>query len=257
VEAEGDLMSGDVRLLEYRRTWELKPALKHIYENYYRQIIEQCRPGRTLEIGGGSGNLKAFAPDVLSTDILFAPWLDAVADAQRLPFAAASFDNIVLFDVLHHIERPRMFLAEAMRVLRPGGRLVMIEPAITPISGLFYRLMHPEPVRMADDPLATGDLSPGRDPYDSNQAIPTLLLGRDRARLATQFPELHLVEYRRIGLFSYPLSGGFRPWSLIPAAAVRPLLRLERVLEPLLGRFMAFRLIATLEWRPATARAAS
>jgi SAM-dependent methyltransferase len=56
------------------------------------------------------------------------------------PFAAASFDNIATFDVLHHLERPRLFFQEAERVLRLGGRIVMVEPAITPLNGLFYRV---------------------------------------------------------------------------------------------------------------------
>ena len=96
-------------------------------------------PGPTLEVGGGSGNFKLFAPDTVSSDILPAPWLDLVCDAQRLPFADASFANIVMVDVLHHIGSPLRFLKEAARVLRPGGRLIFCEPAITPLSGLFYR----------------------------------------------------------------------------------------------------------------------
>jgi len=38
----------------------------------------------------------------------------------------------------------------------------------------------PEPVRMRDFPLSEGVPDPYRDPYDSNQAIPTLLVTRDR-----------------------------------------------------------------------------
>ena len=215
----------------------------------YRLVWDGCRPGRTLEIGGGSGNLKNFVPEVVSTDILSAPWLDAVADAQRLPFAAGAFDNVVLFDVLHHIERPRMFLDEAARVLRPGGRIVMVEPAITPVSGLFYRNFHPEPVIMSADPLLDGPLDPARDAFEANQAIPTLLFSRQQARFATEFPVLRLTESRRLALFTYPLSGGFRPWSLLPARLVRPILGIERWLEPVLGWFMAFRMIVVIERR--------
>jgi len=97
---------------------------------------------------------RIFAPAVVSTDILPARWLKALADAQRLPFAAASFDNIAMFDVLHHLDRPRMFLQEA--VLRRGGRIVMVEPAITPLSGLLYRNFHPEPVIMSAARCLTG-----------------------------------------------------------------------------------------------------
>jgi len=41
-------------------------------------------------------------------------------------------------------------------VLRPGGRAVIVEPAITWGSTLFYLLMHPEPVRMSADILRQG-----------------------------------------------------------------------------------------------------
>jgi len=108
---------------------------------------------------------RIFAPAVVSTDILPARWLKALADAQRLPFAAASFDNIAMFDVLHHLDRPRMFLQEA--VLRRGGRIVMVEPAITPLSGPFYRNFHPEPVIMSADLLLDGPLDPMPDAFEA------------------------------------------------------------------------------------------
>src|SRR5512134_2847437 len=116
--------------------------------------MEACRPGLMLEIGGGSGNLKEFMPRVVTTDILQAPWLDAVADAEALPFRDKTFDDIVMVDVLHHLEAPGLFFREAQRVLRPRGRLVLVEPAITPLSWVAYRFCHQEPVIMGQDPLA-------------------------------------------------------------------------------------------------------
>jgi len=246
-EVEGDLMGDDLRPFEYRRIWETKPVLRLLYEAYYRKIVRQVRPGRTLEIGAGPGNLKRFMANIVSTDIVYGPWLDAVADAEQLPFRAGSFDTIVLFDVLHHLASPRNFLAEAVRTLKPDGRIVMVEPAITPLSGIFYRLFHPEPVIMSVDPLAASKPAVGRDPWQANQAIPTLLLFRDRERLRREFPALRLVSVRRFGLVSYPLSGGFRSWSLLPARLVMPLLAVETRLEPVLGWLMGFRLIAVLE----------
>jgi SAM-dependent methyltransferase len=246
-EAEGALIAQRGRPLEYRQIWEGKPVLRRLYTEYYYRILGLCQPGRTLEIGGGCGNLKSFAPEILSTDIVFAPWLDAVADATLLPFAAETFDNICLFDVLHHMERPADFLADAQRVLRPAGRIVMIEPAITPVSYLFYRLFHPEPVDMTVDPLAPSQQRTERTPWDANQAIPTLLLFQCRAILHTRFPRLRVRLVQRIAPFSYPLSGGFRSWSLLPLGLVRPLVSIEAILEPLLARFMAFRLIAVIE----------
>jgi SAM-dependent methyltransferase len=231
----------------YRALWRRKRSLRIVYDDMYRRIDAQRRPGPTLEIGGGSGNFKERAPETVSTDILFAPWLDAVCDAQRLPFAADSFMNIVCFDALHHIERPVLFLAEAARVIAPGGRLILCEPAITPVSRFVYGLFHPEPVDMRADPTADGPATPGRNPYDANQATPTLLTGRYRAALAARVPALRLAVVERFALAAYVLSGGFRSWSLLPPFLAPALLRMERAMRPLFAPLAAFRLLAVYE----------
>ena len=235
------------RLEGYRAIWRGKPVLRVVYRDFYRRIMEASRPGLVLEIGGGSGNLKQFATHVISTDIQWAGWLDAVADAQALPFGDSTFDGIVMIDVLHHLETPGRFLQEAQRVLRPRGRLILVEPAITPLSWIAYRFFHHEPVRMDQDPLADVPSGPHRDPYDANSALPTLLFGRARKRLEQKSPNLVVREVRRFSLAAYPLSGGFRSWSLLPRALVTPLLRLERAVERGLGPLMAFRLLAVVE----------
>ncbi len=49
-----------------------------------------------------------------------------VADAHELPFADGSFDAVLVFHTLTYAERPARLLAESARVLRPGGRLVVL-----------------------------------------------------------------------------------------------------------------------------------
>lgn len=231
----------------YRAAWEAKPVLRAIYHDLYRRIAEGCRSGRTLEIGGGSGNLKTLLPQVVSTDIQESPWLDAVANAQSLPFADGSFDNIVMVDVLHHLGRPKLFFAEAERVLRPGGRVLMIEPGITPISWLFYALLHDEPVRMRVDPLADTPLLDENNPWDANQAIPTLLFGGNCKRFEAAFPSFVVRRVQRLSLFAYPLSGGFKSWQLLPTGWVKPLLSFEERIMPLVGRLMAYRMLVVVD----------
>ncbi len=233
--------------LDYRRVWQHKPVLRLIYADLYRRIVAAMTAGQTLEIGGGAGNFKTFAPDVVSSDILTVPWLDLVCDAQRLPFADDCFANIVLVDVLHHIESPRLFMSEAERVLVPGGRLVCCEPAITPVSGVFYRALHREPVDMSVDPLAANAVTGDRNPYDSNQAIPTLMVGKYREAVAREVPRLALRSVDRFSFWAYPLSGGFQNWSVLPAFAAGPLLWLEWRLRRLLGPLAGFRLLAVYE----------
>lgn len=233
----------------HRDMWLRKPSLRAVYRDYHRRILAACRPGLTLEIGSGSGHFRETAGDVVSIDIQALPWLDAVADAHALPFVDGRFANLVLLDVLHHLRRPAAFLAEALRVLEPGGRLILLEPAITPLSWLVLKFFHPEPIDLGVDPLAEVEQT-GPRPEDANQAIPQLLFGRHRSRLEAAFPRLRVCHVSRLSLLAYPLSGGFRPWSLIPARLVPPLLRIEDALLPWLGRSAAFRLFVIAERRP-------
>jgi SAM-dependent methyltransferase len=222
-----------------------------IYDDFYDRIAATCVSGLTIEIGGGIGNLKQRLSDVVATDIQFGPWLDCVADAQHLPFATGKAANVVMVDVLHHIEFPSVFFREAERVLREDGRLIMVEPAITWGSTLFYRLLHHEPVRTAADPLIEGVANPHRDPYESNQAIPTLIATRDRERFHRLFPNLKIGRIDWFSLMVYPLSGGFKSWNLVPGMLAAPMLRAERAIEPFLGRFAAFRMMLVIEKRKA------
>lgn len=237
------------RQLSHREVWASKPVLREVYGHLYRRIAAACRPGLTIEVGGGSGNFKQFAPDALSFDIVHEPWLDFVADAQAMPLRSSSVTNIIMLDVLHHIEYPLRFLREAARALQPGGRVIFVEPAITPLSGIVYRALHEEPVDMTADPLREGLPNVHKDPYVGNQAIPTLLIDRHVARLRTMESSLELKSVRRLSLFAYPLSGGFKPWSLLTAGAARGLLRFEDRVEEFLGPICGFRLMAVFERR--------
>lgn len=235
------------QLDSYREAWSKKRLLRRVYNDIYDRIASVCVEGRTVEIGGGIGQFKSRFPLAIATDIQVAPWLDVVLDAQRLPFAHGSVSNIVMVDVLHHIEFPLLFLREASRVLRPGGRCISVEPAITWGSSLFYRLIHQEPVRMGIDPLLVGAPEAVRDPYDSNQAIPTLLVGRERMRLEQLVPSMPVRQTHWFSFAAYPLSGGFKPWALLSDRMGTRLLSLEKKLEPALGRLFGFRMLIVFE----------
>jgi SAM-dependent methyltransferase len=240
-------VTADQRQHIHRDVWRAKPVLREVYRHLYRKIVGACQPGLTIEVGGGSGNLKDYLPNVLSFDIVAAPWLDFVADAQALPIRSRSVANIVMFDVLHHVQFPVRFLREAERVLVPGGRVVMLEPGITPLSWPFYRYLHHEPVVSTVDPLADGEPDPTKDPYVGNQAIPTLLVTREAQRLAQLFPNFQAARIEWLSLFAYPLSGGFKRWGLLTPAMARVLLGVEDVIAPAIGRACAFRLLTVLE----------
>jgi SAM-dependent methyltransferase len=110
-----------------------------------RSLLEPvARDGfaRALAVGCGYGAeldfLGTFAPAV-GTEIESAPLRSAHAGGSRrvakaraedLPFAGESFGLVAMLDVLEHVAAADRALAEARRVLRPGGYLVLLVPAL-------------------------------------------------------------------------------------------------------------------------------
>jgi len=236
-----------MNLEDYQNSWNKKPVLRAIYSDLYQKIENVALAGDTLEIGGGIGNFKIGSSRIIRSDIQHSEGLDVVADAQTLPFDNEVFSNIVLFDVLHHLQCPLLFFAEAQRILKPGGRVIMVEPGITPVSKLLYKMGHEEPVEMGWDMNDLCKVDADKNPYDSNQAIPTILFKRDPQLFLAAVKGFKINSSDWLSLFAYPLSGGFKSWSLLPCRWVSLILKIEEKLLPFLGFLMAFRLMVVLE----------
>ncbi|HMD55403.1 MAG TPA: class I SAM-dependent methyltransferase [Phycisphaerae bacterium] len=254
----------DREILDARAiAWNNRPVLRAVYNEYFQQMTDWLavrnaigpRPhGRVLEVGGGAGHFKTFYPDVIVTDIVPCSHIDLAADAMRLPFAENSLDNIVMHDVLHHLAYPLVFLTEAKRVLRPGGRIIMTEPYASPVSWIFYKLMHPEPLDMSttifpESGESNGKLPPatrGQGAFASNQAIPTLIFFRQIDRFREQFPDLMLKHRSIHSMLVYPLSGGFSKPVLLPQFAFPAARAIERICSPL-APLLGFRTLVVLE----------
>lgn len=237
------------RFEAHRQAWQGNEALRALYEGWYgrvRALLPPAALGPWVELGSGPGFSRSFIPELMLTDVVGAPWHDREVSAEALPFEPGSLGALVLFDVLHHLPAPARFFAEASRVLRPGGRVVLCEPYIGPLSYPVYKFLHEESVDLTVDPLA-GDSRPGKDPFDANQAIPTLLFGRGRRSFEDRFPRLRIGSVERLSGLAYPASGGFSRGPLLPFTLWRALLRLEERLPAALFRFIGFRLLAVID----------
>jgi len=243
------------RFEDHRRSWQANPALRTCYGHWYGRLREALPPqslGPWVEIGSGPGFAREFIPELELTDVVQAPWHARRMSAEALSMQDSSVGALVLFDVLHHVAAPATFFSEAARVLRPGGRILLCEPYISPVSRWVYRRFHPEPVDMSVDPLvaAVQGAEAAKDPFASNQAIPTLVFCGDKGRIfSCMFPKLGVVRVERLAGLSYPASGGFSHTPFLPMPLWRGFFALESLLPEIAFRGFGFRMIVVIERR--------
>jgi SAM-dependent methyltransferase len=214
-----------------RRIIEDKAFLRRVYHDWYRLLVGWLPDanGPVLELGAGAGFLKTVCAEAITSEVFLTPGIDGVMDAQRLPIRDGTLRAIVMVDVLHHVPSPELFFAEAVRCLRPGGRLLLIEPWVNAWSRLIYSRLHHEPLD-----LDGGWTIPAGGPLSgANIALPWIMLSRDRQRFDRSFPRLEIAEITPIMPAAYLLSGGVSMRSLLPGWAYGPVRGLEQWLPPL------------------------
>jgi SAM-dependent methyltransferase len=182
--------------------------------------------GPCLEVGCGEGtNLMRLRRrgwcvgiDLFRAKLVFAAQqlpdaAFATADAAALPFRDASFRSVFMRDLLHHVPAPERVLAEAVRVLAPGGALCVLEPnGRNPIVLLQTLLVAAERGARRSGPAPISALLSG------------LPLTAVDVRMLQPLPLRRLVLHYKLGL---PSLGRH-------AAARRALVALERALGRLL-----------------------
>ncbi|KTS09483.1 ubiquinone/menaquinone biosynthesis C-methylase UbiE [Methylobacterium sp. PvP062] len=219
-----------------------------------RESLAPLAGKRIVDIGCGPGALARRLVDagarVTGIDpgaAALARARDAVPEArfeaatgEALPFPDASFDGAVMLNALHHVPDPAAALAEAARVLVPGGRLVVVEPLA---EGSFFealRLIEDETaVRAAAQDAIAAALARGaytcrrdatierRERFDSLDAFLARVSAVDPAREATIRDRRPVVAEAFLGAAAREADGTFglvqplRIHVLEPAAAGR------------------------------------
>ena len=131
----------------HRFSVQTKFLLREAFNSFYLQINDilianRVEGERVLELGSGAGFAAAVIPNLIASDIRFAPNLDLMGDACNFPVSTHSFGAVFAINVFHHINSPELFLDECIRIVRPGGLVVLVEPHIGLLSSLFHRMIH-------------------------------------------------------------------------------------------------------------------
>ncbi|MFN2525129.1 MAG: class I SAM-dependent methyltransferase [Actinomycetota bacterium] len=130
--------------------WERK-----LFGPEHRQWACARAAGDTLEVAIGTGlNLPHYPPDVRLTGVDLTPEMLTVAqgrarsigrdidlmeaDAQALPFGDASFDTVVCTYAMCSVLDEVQAIAEMKRVLRPGGRLILVDHVRSTVKPLYW-----------------------------------------------------------------------------------------------------------------------
>jgi SAM-dependent methyltransferase len=215
-----------------------KPFLRRLYLKFYRDfdaaIGRSEGGGLLLEIGSGGGFYRETRPGVRSLDIRPGADVDVIGSALELPFLAKTTSTILMLNVLHHLPDCRAFFRECQRILKPGGRVCLIEPYASPVSRRLIRPLHHEPWNEHGDWTLprSGPLT------GANMALPSIVFMRDRQIYDAEFPDLPVEILRLHTIALYLLSGGVSMRALLPGRSFGAVDSVERMLGPA-GRLLA------------------
>ena len=223
----------DPRVTSVRREkLRKKSFLEALYLEWYHFIEARLPPGgahwKVLELGSGPGFLQDVLPQVITSEVLEVSFVDRIEDATALTFSTGELDAVVMTDVLHHIPDVETFFREAQRVLRPGGRIICIEPWRTAWSRVIYRFLHHEP--FIED-VGAWKLPAGGPLSGANGALPWIVFERDSEVFTAKFPSLSVLSIDVFMPLSYLLSGGFSYPQLVPRRLYGKVRRAEHLLQ--------------------------
>jgi SAM-dependent methyltransferase len=192
------------------------------------------------------GSIKEVIPECVTTDLFPNPWLDRQENAYSLSFLDGSVSNLILFDVWHHLRYPGAALGEFRRVLAPGGRVIVFDPAMSLTGRFVYGLFHHEPVGMSL-PM-TWDAPAGFKPADADYFAAQGAATRTfwRRERAAKLDGWEIAEASPLPSFEYFATGGFSGLQLGSAGTFRLWRWLDRSLARWPNLFAA-RLLVVLK----------
>ncbi len=194
-----DFMANRPRNLEY--------LLSRRYEWMNQFINEKTDKGIEVGCGNGVSELYIKCDNYELTDFADFDWIDRKVDALNMPYENESLDFIVSSNMIHHLAKPHLFITESLRVLKPGGKLLIQEVNGSFFLRLVLKLMHHEGYNYDVNPFDKECIcNDPEDLWSGNNVIPNLLFDNmQQFEAHFNFKSLH-QSHSEFSIF--PLSGG-------------------------------------------------
>lgn len=217
-------------------TEESNANLEALLRERHAFVSDTIRPGqRVLELGAGIGITERFMPDVnlIQTDVEPNSWIDIVASAEDLPFPSGHFDAVICIAALHHMNHPVQALREMERILKPGGKALIMEVHTSLMLRLVLAIAGHEYVDRSIDPFGPESCQtrPGNN-WDGNNAIGDLIFA-DLGKFKQAFPKFDITHHRFTETFLFINSGGVNykaPYLPLPKFMLRRIVKIDRLL---------------------------
>ncbi|MGB0370679.1 MAG: class I SAM-dependent methyltransferase [Opitutales bacterium] len=228
--------------------WKSSPSLRWIYGQFYQRAKAHAKGARILELGSGIGRIKDFWPTVTTSDLIKTEYVDCAVSAYEIS-ESGHWDTIFALDVLHHLRAPLKFFESVSRALRPGGRLVLIEPSATIGGKLLYRLFHHEPClpELIQPPFEFAPNESGGGFANMGMGVGLFRNFRSEVDGTLQKIGLRVVDESYHECLAYFVTGGYSRNALAPMWVIQSLHKIEAMFPQVIAQFLCNRMTVVLE----------
>ncbi len=233
-----------------REIFKKSKILQLIYERYFLMIKENLFKNsdgpQTLEIGS-SGFIKKVIPDCTTSNLNDEnQMIDLKENIYDLKIKNNTVSNIIMVDIFHHLEFPKLALNNIHNALIDNGRVVMIEPAMGLIPRIIYKIFHHEPngfdfkIKWDEIPSKI----PSENEYFAAQSIPWRAFIKSELNLENKF---QIKKIKCFSDFAYLGSGGFSYRSFYPIFLYKVISFIDLMFTRLSYKLFSARMMIVLE----------
>jgi SAM-dependent methyltransferase len=115
-------------------SWLVLRRRREIFRKWFAQL-----EGRELDVLDVGGRIQPYRPLLegrlrryIALDLLQTPLVNIIARGERMPLPSEQFDLVICTQVLEYVPQPGAVIGEILRVLKPGGCLLLSVPSVCP-----------------------------------------------------------------------------------------------------------------------------